>query len=83
MYISIYVQDNRTFLKSFLHSYVTLSDPGAAQLKLMTYFIQLRCIPPYPELSEGLQQENLRVFRLKCTLRYIDLSKHIYDYVIC
>lgn len=50
MNIVIYVQDNRTFPKLFLHSYVTLSDPGTAQLINMAYFIHL-CPSPYPELK--------------------------------
>lgn len=41
MYIVIYVQDNRTHPKLFLHSYVTLSDPGTVQLINMAYFIHL------------------------------------------
>lgn len=50
MYIVIYVQDNRTFPKLFQHSYVTLSDPGTAQLINMAYFIHF-CPPPDPELK--------------------------------
>lgn len=41
IYIVIYVQDNKTSPKLFLHSYVTLSDPGKAQLINMAYFIHL------------------------------------------
>lgn len=48
------------FLNYFLHSYVTLSDPGTVQLINMAYFIHLYP-SPYPELKCIRINSNIKV----------------------
>lgn len=86
MYTVIYVQDNRTSPICFLHSYVTQSDPGTAQLINMAYFIHLHPVTVLLcTLSLNYYNRNIKInnqFKVLTEIQYTYVYIYMYVYIL-